>query len=261
LANSCFAILPISIIVNKLPEPKPKDGIVCINSVTNELLNAYVISSELSANNHSFQWLNSAGLVLGTSSSYTAILPGTYTVIATNTSTSCVSLPVSVVVNQSEPAEVSYVVNDDFGTNQSITITANGLGGNYEYQLDNGSFQDSPIFYNVISGMHTITVNDKNGCEPTILEIVVLNYPYFFTPNGDGANDTWNIKDLFQQKDAIIEIYDRYGKLLKQIKPNSSGWNGMYNTSLMPSDDYWFTVHYSYNNEQREFKAHFALKR
>jgi gliding motility-associated-like protein len=261
LANSCFAILPISIIVNKLPEPKPKDGIVCINSVTNELLNAYVISSELSANNHSFQWLNSAGLVLGTSSSYTAILPGTYTVIATNTSTSCVSLPVIVVVNQSEPAEVSYVVNDDFGTNQSITITANGLGGNYEYQLDNGSFQDSPIFYNVISGMHTITVNDKNGCEPTILEIVVLNYPYFFTPNGDGANDTWNIKDLFQQKDAIIEIYDRYGKLLKQIKPNSSGWNGMYNTSLMPSDDYWFTVHYSYNNEQREFKAHFALKR
>ncbi|MFT6749492.1 MAG: gliding motility-associated-like protein, partial [Flavobacterium sp.] len=208
-----------------------------------------------------FIWTDAAGLVIGNSSSYTAMLPGTYTVIATNTSTGCVSLPVTVVVNQSEPAEVSYVVNDDFGTNQSITITANGLGGVYEYQLDNGSFQDSPIFYNVISGMHTITVNDKNGCEPTIIEIIVLNYPPFFTPNGDGANDTWNIKDLFNQKDALIEIYDRYGKVLKQIRPSSSGWNGMYNNNMMPADDYWFTVHYSYNNEQREFKSHFALKR
>jgi gliding motility-associated-like protein len=261
LANSCYAILPISIIVNKLPEPKPKDGIVCINSVTNILLNPYIITSELSANNHSFIWTDAAGLVIGNSSSYTAMLPGSYTVIATNTSTGCVSLPVTVVVNQSEPAEVSYVVNDDFGTNQSITITANGLGGVYEYQLDNGSFQDSPIFYNVISGMHTITVNDKNGCEPTIIEIIVLNYPPFFTPNGDGANDTWNIKDLFNQKDALIEIYDRYGKVLKQIRPSSSGWNGMYNNNMMPADDYWFTVHYSYNNEQREFKSHFALKR
>jgi gliding motility-associated-like protein len=261
LANSCFELLPISIVVNKLPDPKPKDGIVCINSVTNELLNPYIISSGLSSNNHTFQWFNSSGLEIGNSSFYTAILPGTYTVIATNTSSGCVSLPVSVVVNQSEPAEVSYVVNDDFGTNQSITITANGFGGEYEYQLDNGSFQDSPIFYNVNSGMHSITVSDKNGCEPTILEIVVLNYPHFFTPNGDGANDTWNIKDLFQQKDAIIEIYDRYGKVITQIRPSSSGWNGMYNNLMMPSDDYWFTLHYVYNNEQREFKAHFALKR
>ena len=54
-----------------------------------------------------------------------------------------------------------------------------------------------------MSGFHTITVRDKNGCGLTVSQIIVVNYPHFFTPNGDGANETWNIRDLRDQEVAL----------------------------------------------------------
>jgi gliding motility-associated-like protein len=47
---------------------------------------------------------------------------------------------------------------------------------------------------------------------------------------------------LVGQPGAKISIFDRYGKLLKQISSTGAGWDGTYNGYLMPSDDYWFTV-------------------
>jgi gliding motility-associated-like protein len=90
---------------------------------------------------------------------------------------------------------------------------------------------------------------------------LIINYPKFFTPNGDSYNDTWNINDLFLQKKSEIFIYDHFGKLLKQIFPFGPGWDGKFNNSEMPSDDYWFTVDYDFNNSKKQFKAHFTLKR
>jgi gliding motility-associated-like protein len=56
----------------------------------------------------------------------------------------------------------------------------------------------------------------------------------------------------------VIRIFDRYGKLLKQIFPNSNGWDGTFNGQALPSDDYWYTV---VLEDGREIKGHFALKR
>ena len=89
----------------------------------------------------------------------------------------------------------------------------------------------------------------------------MLKYPLFFTPNGDGYNDTWNINDLFLQPSAKILIFDRFGKLLQQISPRSSGWDGTYNGNVMPADTYWFSVDYQYNNNKQQFRSFFALKR
>ncbi|HQW69255.1 MAG TPA: choice-of-anchor L domain-containing protein [Flavobacterium sp.] len=262
LAPNCFDVKPITIIVNKLPEPTPVDGVVCIDSETGDLLNAYTIHSGLSASTHSFEWKNESGTVVGTSTSYAAILPGVYTVIATNNATGCSSEPTEVTVIQSEPAVITYEVEEDFSDTQRIIITATGQGGEYEYQLDQGLFQDSNIFEDVTSGVHTITVRDKNGCGISTLQALVVNYPKFFTPNGDGYHDTWNIKDLNNQPSAVIVIYDRYGKILKQLKPNGDGWDGTYNGNQMNSDDYWFAVSYQDENQvSREFRAHFAMKR
>ncbi|MBF6641116.1 T9SS type B sorting domain-containing protein [Flavobacterium sp. J49] len=262
LTSSCFDIKPISIVVNTLPEPTPVDGIICFDSETQTLLNAYTIHSGLSSATHSFIWTNEAGTTVGTASNYTAVLPGIYTLIATKTATGCSSEPVNVTVNPSEPAVVTYTVEEDFSDSQSIIVTATGQGNNFEYQLDNGPFQDSPVFNNVSSGMHLITVRDRNGCGSTTIQAVVINYPKYFTPNGDGYNDTWNITNLSNQPSANIIIYDRYGKIIKQIRPNGNGWDGTYNGNMMPSDDYWFSVSYTDENQvSQEFRAHFAMKR
>ncbi|MFZ4679261.1 MAG: choice-of-anchor L domain-containing protein [Flavobacterium sp.] len=261
-APNCYAISPITIIVNKLPEPNPIDGIICIDSEKGTLLNAYTIYSGLSSALYTFVWTNEAGNTLGTSSMYQAILPGLYTLVVKNRATGCVSEPVTVTVSPSEPAIVTYEVSEDFADSQSITVTATGQGNNFEYQLNNGPFQDSNVFDNVPSGIHSITVRDKNGCGSTTIKALVVNYPKYFTPNNDGYNDTWNIKDLSNQPSASIVIYDRYGKLLTQIRPSNSGWDGTYNGNPMPSDDYWFSVTYMDENKvNQEFRAHFAMKR
>jgi gliding motility-associated-like protein len=261
LAPNCYDIKPITIIVNKLPEPNTVDGIICIDSETGTLLNPYTITSGLNNSLHNFVWTNEAGLIVGTSSSYQATAPGIYTLSVTRTSTGC-SNSVTITVSPSEPAVVTYTVEDDFADQQSIIVTATGQGNNFEYQLDNGSFQDSNVFENVYSGVHMITVRDKNGCGSTSIKAIVVNYPKFFTPNGDGYNDTWNIKDLSNQPSASILIFDRYGKVLTQIKPSNTGWDGTLNGTSLPSDDYWFSVTYKDENHvEQEFKAHFAMKR
>ena len=70
---------------------------------------------------------------------------------------------------------------------------------------------------------------------------------------------------LAQQTDATIYIFDRYGKLIKQIAANGEGWDGTFNGNPVPSTDYWFTVTYKeYIGDKeitKEFKAHFSLKR
>ncbi|WP_298138821.1 T9SS type B sorting domain-containing protein [Flavobacterium sp.] len=261
LAPDCFDIKPIAIIVNKLPEPNATGGIVCIDSETGTLLNPYTITTGLSTSTHTFQWFDELGNVIGTSNNYQAILPGQYSVIATNNATGCPSEEVFVTVNQSEPAVIAYSISEDFTPNQTVVVSATGTGGNYEYQLDDGAYQSSPTFNNVQPGIHTITVRDINGCGKTTTEAIVVYYPHYFTPNGDGVNEYWNIYDLRDQEVAIIEIYDRFGKLMKQIKPSGQGWDGTYNGREVPSDDYWFVINYQKDNKNKEFKAHFSLKR
>ncbi len=260
LAPDCYAIRTITIVVNKLPEPTPKDGIICYDTFNDVLISPYTITSGLSASQHTFQWFNEANVVVGTGANYTAMEPGTYTVIAKRTSTGCSSAPVSVVVKPSEPAVVTYTQTSNFSDFPVITVLAEGTG-NYVYQLDNGSFQTSNVFTNVSSGTHVITVKDLNECGQTTQSVLVVNYPHYFTPNNDGANDTWNIRDLVTQSAARIAIYDRYGKLLTQISPSGAGWDGTFGGKMMPSTDYWFVVTYEEDNVTKEFKAHFAMKR
>jgi gliding motility-associated-like protein len=102
------------------------------------------------------------------------------------------------------------------------------------------------------------------GCDEfMITPIDIIDYPHYFTPNGDGINDNWNIWGLSAQLNAKIYIFDRYGKLMKQISANGPGWDGTFNGHLMPADDYWFTVDFmeTATLTPKQFKAHFSLKR
>lgn len=260
LAENCFNVRAINLTIYKLPEPTPTDGIICFDTETQTLLNPYTIHSGLSPVSHTFIWHDQNGNIVGHQASYTAVTPGLYTVTAINNATGCASEPVDVNVAPSEPALVTYTISPDFASSQSITVIATGTG-DYEYMLDNGVWQDSNVFENVSSGMHIVTVRDKNGCGQVSSSALVINYPHFFTPNGDGYNDTWNINDLAGNENAKITIFDRYGKYLKTIEPGKSGWDGTYNGSVMPSTDYWFVVNYEDQGVPMEFKAHFSMKR
>lgn len=176
------------------------------------------------------------------------------------------ALPKTINITIVNPAntlvKVEWTVTQAFAENQVVTITATAPG-DYVYQLDDGPFQESPVFEYVSYGTHMITVKDKFGCNTPITKsnVLVINYPKYFTPNSDGINDTWNIFTLDYLSNSRIFIFDRYGKLLKEISTKSLGWDGMYNGHPMPSNDYWFSVEYVENDISKIFKSHFSLKR
>ena len=266
LDNACFGLGPhIKLIVN----PKPnidtnQDGhdnkLVCSNLPTFFVeLNAG-ITDGTPTTNYLYEWKKD-GVVLPyeTNSTVDVNSDGTY-LVTVSTGFGCFRTR-SISVTASDIAKINSVDIIDLTDQNSVTVNASGKGI-YEYSLDApfGPFQTSNLFENVAAGIHDFFVIDTNGCGTISQTIAVISVPKFFTPNGDGYNDFWNVKGVnntFNSK-SIIYIFDRYGKLLKQILPSSLGWDGTFNSFPLPADDYWFSVKLE---DGREAKGHFSLKR
>ncbi|MBT8257983.1 MAG: T9SS type B sorting domain-containing protein, partial [Bacteroidia bacterium] len=187
---------------------------------------------------------------------------GSYSVVVTDLMSGCQSSDSTTVTESGPPVVTAEVTTLAFADDHVIQATATGPGV-YEYSLDGGPWQESGTFTGVSAGEHIVTARDVNGCGIGVVQVLVIDYPKFFTPNGDGYHDTWNIVGISSIPGAKIYIFDRFGKLLKQLSPLGEGWNGTYNGELMPSDDYWFAVYYNEprDNSNKEFRAHFTLKR
>jgi gliding motility-associated-like protein len=258
----------ITVLVNPLPKPELIDGHICVNQVTGVTYQGYVLDTQLSDPNFNYDWylLNTTtniyvALPSGNGPTYQAMQPGTYKVIVTNTLTNCEQSDIASVVTVYPATGISAEVSEAFSDNATITITVNPIGtGNLIYSLDGGAWQDSNIFTNVQPGTHEVIVEDTEGCTNLAINVLVIDYPKYFTPNGDGIHETWNIIGL-NQPDAKLYIFDRYGKLLKQLSPTGIGWDGTYIGAQLPSTDYWFTLDYLENGTQKQFKSHFSLKR
>lgn len=269
---SCNVILPVTISVVPLPHiALGLSGTICIDSTTGQITPP-VISSGYSAALYSFLWTDSSTppVGVGTSPDFLPTIPGNYTLVITASGVSgCASLPIPVTVIQSaKPVSVSFTTSGWFTNNQTVIVDAvpypgTGNGSNFVYSLDGQTPQTSNIFTNVDSTSHEVTVIDINGCGdlPLPIPVPLVNSPAYFSPNGDGINDMWKIQGLQNQLASQVFIYDRYGKMLKQISGNSDGWDGTFNGLALPADDYWFTVTYIENGEPKEFKSHFTLRR
>ena len=164
----------------------------------------------------------------------------------------------TITVYESAPPVISHIKIRDWTVNQnSVTISTASIGA-YEYSLDGSIYQDSPAFYGLENGAYTVYVKDKNGCGVATKEIILLMYPKFFTPNGDGINDYWAIQYAFNEPGMKVYIFDRYGKLITSFNGNSTGWNGESNGNNLPATDYWFTIQ---RQDGRQHKGHFSLLR
>ena len=195
---------------------------------------------------------------------FNASVTGVYKVIVKNNVTNCEKEDQTELFISSAPESVEVQLVSEIFASGLSTIQAIVVGGfgTYEYSLNQVDWQTSPVFTNLENNIYVIYARDINGCgEKNSNPITTISYPNYFTPNADGYNDTWNIKGLTTEFDAKIYIFDRYGKLLKQIDAYGNGWDGKFNGQEVPSTDYWFKIEYKEDGVQKEFKSHFSLKR
>ncbi len=257
-ANNCYGISEVTLTVLELPNIVIEDLVYyCLNDFPNTIpINAALIND--SPTNYSYNWStgeNTYEIQINAT--------GNYTVTVTD-SNNCSKNRV-VTVESSNIASFQSIEVVDVSENNTITVLVSGEG-TYQYSLigENDDtikpYQDSNLFENVFPGIYTILVRDiKNDCGIVPENVFVIGFPKYFTPNNDGINDTWQVYGVSSmfQSDTKVLIFNRFGKLIKEINPLGEGWNGRFNGEILPTDDYWFTVKLQ---DGRIFKNHFTLK-
>jgi gliding motility-associated-like protein len=245
--TGCFDITQFSVVINELPNIAIEDQVICLDNIP------LLVSAYTNDTSDTYLWSTNE-----TSSQIEIFETGTYTVTVTN-QFGC-EVTTTFNVTESESAIIDVVETIDFSDPNNITVTVNGIG-NYLYQLNDGNTQASNIFVNVPIGYNTITIIDQNGCAQVTRDVLVIDLPKHFTPNNDGDFDTWHIVGVETLPGTVIQIFDRYGKLLKVLNSNTSGWDGTYNGNKMPTGDYWYVATVAQNGKTFEMKGHFALRR
>ena len=248
IASGCFSIESFQLIVHRKPMVDIPQQTICLDNLP------LVVSAETGFSSDTYLWStneNTSEIEINTI--------GTYSVTVT-TAEGCVTTSTFDVI-ESEAAMIDFVETIDFSDPNNITITVSGVG-DYLYQLDGGTPQISNVFTNVSMGYHTITIIDINGCASVSRQVLVIDYPRFFTPNGDTYNDTWHIIGIETLPGSTVIVFDRFGKVMAVLSHDSDGWDGKYNGFNKPATDYWFTATIVVPGENSfEVQGHFALKR
>ena len=257
-ANNCYGISDLLLTVNELPNIITEDlEYYCLNTFPETItIDAGVLND--SPNNYTYEWStgeNTFNIQINQI--------GTFNVTVTNAN-GC-SKQRTITIEPSNIATFQTINVVDMTENNTVTVITSGEGV-YEYSLVNSdnqiviSYQEGNVFENVSPGIYTVLVRDsKNDCGIVDAGVSVIGFPKFFTPNNDGFNDTWQVfgvSEQFQPNTKIL-IFNRFGKLIKELTPSGIGWDGTLNGSNLPNDDYWFSVELQ---DGRVFKNHFTLK-
>lgn len=255
--RTCDSYLPITVTV-KVDEPLS-------GSITGDSPICEGSSSVLSASSYdaaTYQWTTS-GTTVGTTADITVFPPVTTQYNLNMTRGTCVASDQYTVTVTSNPEIVSV---DSVGVRdvEIVVDPSKGTGMfSYWFDGDKETMTTNTLIKDLTFASHVVTVVDANGCTSDFnfsIEPPKISVPIHFSPNGDGVNDKWVISTLQEvYPNAIVRIYDRFGKLLAEYLGADEGWDGTYNGTPMMSTDYWYVV--EIEEIATKYEGHFTLIR
>jgi large repetitive protein len=134
----------------------------------------------------------------------------------------------------------------------NLVIFGNAAVEDYVNFIRNVIYRYSGDINPDVSKTLTLQVNDGKVSSTSVGKTVsfdvgsiVLDIPGGFTPNGDGANDTWNIRPAegnHDFNDAIIRVYNRRGIIVFEARGLQPEWDGRMNGNFLPADTYFYTI-------------------
>ncbi|OCX53754.1 hypothetical protein BEL04_05560 [Mucilaginibacter sp. PPCGB 2223] len=134
---------------------------------------------------------------------------------------------------------------------RSIRIIATAVGDSLSYKWTpsaglNADNVLNPVATPAGTTTYTLTVTGKGICSASAsIKIRVLLPPIVpntFTPNNDGVNDTWNIKNLSDYTNCTVQVYNRNGSLLFSSIGYGTPWDGKYNGVPLPIGTYYYVI-------------------
>jgi gliding motility-associated-like protein len=188
------------------------------------------------------------------SGNYTiSYVPGSLTIIATAnanlanlTISDGILSPSFLSVISSYTASVGFAASTIMLTptpaDETATITVNGVAvSNNAPASVNLNVGDNPI---------TIVITAQDGTTQLTYTLVVhrsvsANAVFatnILTPNGDGKNDTWIIKDILLFPNNVVKVYDRSGRIVFMQRGYANAWGGTLNGVPLNEDTYYYVI-------------------
>jgi gliding motility-associated-like protein len=180
---------------------------------------------------------------------FNGLVPGTYTVTIRDENM-CTD---QVTFNITEPAvlEISATPSDALCPDEpqgAITLDITGGTGPYSVIWSDGITTRSRT--EIPSGDYAAVVTDANGCAAAVNVTVgvigsedCLVFPDIITPNNDGYNDLFRIKNIDLFPNAELLIYNRWGKQVYSTKNISANpWDGKIKGQVLPTDSYHYIL-------------------
>ncbi len=244
--GACIVPLTVSI-----SQPQALNINPLVTNITCNNLNNGIIVANGSGGTipHLFHWSNNA-----TSSSISNLSEGTYGLTITD-GNNCIDSVLNITItNPTELSTSTSFVNPTFynSTDGAATIYVNGGTIPYSYIWSSG--QTTQIITNIGNGLYIVTISDYNNCneiDTILIDVPELpvEIPTVITPNGDGANDDFEITNILGYTDITVEIYNRWGDKIfiftgtgMEYTTSSNRWNGTRKGKDLPMGGYIFIV-------------------
>lgn len=189
-----------------------------------------------------YQWSNGS-----TTKDITVSQEGWYRVKATDTMGCNAKDSVYLTVNANPIVNLGH---DTTICKTTITLDAGNDGVNYLWSTNEHTSRID-VSDNQAKQTFWVQVENSNGCiaSDTInifacTGINAADIPNTFTPNNDGFNDTWKIKNLEMVPNTSVQIFDRWGRMVYNSNTGlpQDGWDGTAKGRQLPMDAYYYII-------------------
>ncbi len=203
----------------------------------------------------SYSWTGPSGYT-SDQASISFLMAGLYSLTITDAA-GCI-LAEEYTLTAPEPMIITAVTNEASCPDTpdgSIDLTVAGGSGTLVYLWNDGVTTADRT--SVQAGDYSVDVTDENGCVQTysvtigVTGIDCLRIYEIITPNGDGRNDTWQLRNAWLYPDAEIFVYTRWGKLVYHSRNATDEWDGTFNGKVLPNDSYHYVIHLNDGSEPR----------
>ncbi len=202
-----------------------------------------------------YSWSTTDGnIVLGAAMRIATVdKAGTYTLAVSKLGSTTVSDEVVILADMMPPI---VTVSGDVTINKGDYTTLTAVGGEDYLWTPSETLSDhgiaNPIATPTQNTTYTVTVTASNGCKDTAVVTVTvvdnpnnqgLVIPDGFTPNGDGANEVWEIQGIEDFPKADVYIFNRWGnEVYNTAKVYEEPWDGTYNNNVLSSGVYFYVL-------------------
>ena len=261
--NGCASIVAVTLEFQPAPQTSLQEVYwLCPSPEDSQSPTPVLIETGLDPATYDFSWFRDGEKLPGEDGpSLQTNLPGSYEVSFVESLGGCALVATTEVRLAEPPLSVDISLNPEgFAKSYEVRVVAEG-DLPYVFQVDNGMSDPSGTFRNMLPGTHRLTILTEDGCEVLTREFQIFGFSPFFTPNGDGINDRWQLVGTDEIKVISVSIFDRFGRLLHVMEGSADGWDGNSNGKPMPASSYWFRVAYETEGQLLTSTGYFALKR